>query len=82
MNVFFSQSTMAISKCAVCSAITLFIGIQLAMMYFKIRVPDAMFYTITAFLVVLNLITMYILVNKQKRASTATDLSGIDVIYN
>lgn len=73
---------MTISKCAVCSAITLFIGVQLTMMYFKIRVPDVMFYATTAFLVVLNLITMYILVNKQKRASFPTDLSGIDVIYN
>ena len=80
--MYFSPLTMGISKCTVCWAITLFIGVQLAMMYFKIRVPDAMFYAITAFLVVLNLITVYILVNKQKRATIPTDLSGIEVIYN
>jgi hypothetical protein len=64
-----------------CAAI--FVGIQLIMMYANIRLPDAVFYTVTAFLVVLNLITIYILINKQRRASTtkSTDLSGIEV-YN
>jgi hypothetical protein len=65
-----------------CAAI--FIGIQLAMMYTNVRLPDAVFYALTAFLVVLNLITMYILVNKRRRLSTrtTTDLSGIEVMYN
>lgn len=65
-----------------CAAI--FIGVQLAMMYYKVRVPDVMFYALTAFLVVLNLITMYILANKTRRLSTrtTTDLSGIEVMYN
>ena len=67
----------------ICAAI--FVGIQLAMMYANIRLPDAVFYTVTVFLVVLNLIiTIYILVNKQRRSSTTktTDLSGIEVMYN
>lgn len=66
----------------ICAAIL--IGIQLAMMYANIRLPDAVFYTATVFLVVLNLITIYILVNKQRRSSTTktTDLSGIEVMYN
>lgn len=71
-----------ISFWLICAAI--FIGIQLAMIYTNIRIPDAMFYTITAFLVVLNLITIYILINKQRRLSTRTptDLSGVEVMYN
>ncbi len=63
----------SISKCAVCAAIVIFVGVQLVMMYFKIRVPDVMFYAVIAFLVVLNLITMYILVRKQWVPPTPID---------
>jgi hypothetical protein len=51
-----------ISIWLICAAI--FIGIQVAMMYANVRLPDAMFYAVTAFLVVLNLITIYILMRK------------------
>lgn len=54
-----------------CAAI--FIGIQLAMMYADVRLPDAMFYAVTAFLVVLNLITIYILTRKQWVPPTPID---------
>ncbi len=71
-----------ITRLIICAAI--FVGIQFAMIYVNIRVPDVVFYAVTAFLVVLNLITLYILVNKHRRVSTTkfTDLSGIEVMYN
>ncbi len=58
--------------------------VQLIKIYYNIYMPDAVMYALTAFLVVLNLITIYILINKQRRVSTtkSTDLSGIEVIYN
>lgn len=63
---------------------TMVVFVQLIKIYYNIYMPDAFVYALTAFLVVLNLITIYILINKQRRVSTtkSTDLSGIEVMYN
>ena len=58
------------------------IGVQLLMMYYNIRIPDAMFYSITMFLVVLNLITLYILMRKRNESKSIEDLSGIKVMIH
>jgi hypothetical protein len=72
----------SIRNLSICAAI--FVGFQFAMLYANMRISDVVFYAVITFLVVLNLITIYILVNKQRRKSTTktADLSGIEVMYN
>jgi len=56
--------------------------VQLIKMYYNIYTPDAVVYALTAFLVVLNLITIYILIRNQRTSlSKYADLSGIEM-YN
>jgi hypothetical protein len=63
----------------------LVVVVQLIKMYYNVYTPDAVVYALTAFLVVLNLITIYILIRNQRKSSTTiskyADLSGIDM-YN
>jgi hypothetical protein len=56
--------------------------VQLIKMYYNVYTPDAVVYALTAFLVVLNLITIYILIRNQRTSmSKYADLSGIEM-YN
>jgi uncharacterized membrane protein (DUF373 family) len=83
-----SQAVMAKNASLIVGTIGVIAIVQLIKMYYNIYTPDAFIYALTAFLVVLNLITIYILIRNQRRASTSmskyADLSGIeiDVMYN
>lgn len=89
-NINKNNNTIKTPRAAMAKNATLIIGlfamvvvVQLIKIYYNIYTPDAVVYALTAFLVVLNLITIYILINNQRRTSTKhTDLSGIEVMYS
>lgn len=63
----------------VCAVIIM--SIQLGMMYLNVRLHDSLFYSLVIFLVVMNMITIYILIRKKRMVYTS-DLSGIEIVHN
>ena len=82
------QAAMAQNASWIIGLFAMIVVVQLIKMYYNIYMPEAFVYALTAFLVVLNLITIYILIRNQRKTSTSmskyADLSGIeiDVMYN